>query len=1171
MPAMSDPSTSLRNTFGGVDQGALLQRLFTGAVPYAEWAGRVRHGAQLDVQRIDAVLRSADVGIMWPLGDMAREATALNPKAQGILGRRLIPYAAADWDLTAAEEGLSPKEREDAKRIADKIRAMVKGVRRFRQALLDLAFGFFDGRSALEAQYERRGSETWPTALEWLVPQRLSFDEGRRLIVVDRWGDYGLFRRRGPALGDVPGKFIQFTPRMFGDLQEREGLAPRYLFWLLFDRFGWRHRLNLTEAFGMPWMFVEQAVAEAMGSMKLLRDAGGEGGAPHDDGQALDYTLTEVEATKREGKWVGLPGQKAKLEWPPPEVHDFFSQGSDQILERIAFLTLHNSATSATGEDGANRANAVVLKAGEDGLFDLGGSFLSEALQHDWVNVLVELNFGPDALPLAPTFQLRTQPQRDRDKELERLKVVSAQVPVGVGVWYEVSGIRAPAEGEAIVQILNVTPTDIGATTRVDELRKKNGLDPVGGDVGQKWVIEHSAAFSAFGAAKGEAVGAAAAPLKSAVEPALPRDEGSSSAAEGALADLLEDADEDDQADAADIEAGGAVGMARAWFSAGRKVQPASVNGSPEIIVARGVKEATRHLSRWVDTFLDASDGTDAAKLYRRVTLAAKALDIEPLARAYERRILHSLMLGGLDSQHEATEEVTIAPTTFALLTFDGGVADFTTKPFGEAVKAFKARGVVSPREFDRLAAGAKKRAFTVAKLQSTHMVQTVHDELAKAIEEGTDLREFSKRLSARFDAAGWTQINPSHVETVFRTGVMSSYNDGRKAQMSTPVMLKMRPYWQILGVNDARTRPPHAAAIGKVLPATDPFFDRAGPPFGFNCRCHLTSKSAKDLQRLGLTPIIGAQLRNLPDPGWNADPIAPPGSYEEIAPAPPQRPATSPRPISSPAFDDIARKAKPTEVQAISVAKENVNPVFTARLGGVDVYMKPSHVHFDAELAVVRHRAVASAAEAMGAGDMVMPAALVDSKAALDEATKVMPALTDRKNGVTSLMFVTRSAPSGAVPAYAQDPKVLAKVKEGDRLTGAALDFLHANDDRHDGNVLVDGRGRLTLIDHDSTGGDGAAASVFFPGGGLGYSSRQRALADLPKALRAHVAEIAEADVAALAEKYDLEENAAAAMKARAQAVARSGLDGALAKHGAFWQPVGPDTAGRAERVVIQ
>jgi uncharacterized protein with gpF-like domain len=71
--------------------------------------------------------------------------------------------------------------------------------------------------------------------------------------------------------------------------------------------------------------------------------------------------------------------------------------------------------------------------------------------------------------------------------------------------------------------------------------------------------------------------------------------------------------------------------------------------------------------------------------------------------------------------------------------------------------------------------------------------------------------------------------------------------------------------------VKDSRTRDPHRDAIGKVLPAGDPFFDRAGPPFGFNCRCRTVSRSAKDLARLGLVPTIGAQIRGLPDDGWDA------------------------------------------------------------------------------------------------------------------------------------------------------------------------------------------------------------------------------------------------------------------------------------------------------------
>lgn len=815
------PDTSIRaRTGGSPDIAALLSKIFTKRVPYGEWAGRSRAGALVDTRRIENALRSADGGIMWPLADLAREMLAYNPKAQGILGKGLVPLATAPHELVAAEDGLSSKEREEAMRIANQVRAMIANIRGFRQALLELAFGYFDGRAALEIQYERRGLETWPTALDWMIPQRLSFNESRRLIVVDRWGDYGMFRRRGPTLDDLPGKFVSFTPRMFGDLQEREGLAPRYLFWLLFDRLIWRHRLDLTEQFGLPWRIVEQEVQNTIGAMKLLagRNDGGEGGAPTDDA-ALDYNLAELENLERDGRWVGAEGTKLRVEWPPGEAHEIFTQGSDQILDRLSWLTCHN------GINEGPRAAEVVLKGPEDVLFEFRAQLVSEAVQTHLVNTLVELHYGADALPLAPTWQLRTKPERDKDKETERLGKASALAPIGAGVVYEVTGFRPPNPGEEAI-----TP-------------------PVQGG-----------GFPGSGGASSS--------------PALPRDEGGSSDAVGALRELVESADEDDQADAADADAH----LAR-WFAGeGRKVQPRSANGTPETLVERGVREGARLTSRWAEELADAADGHTEAGIYNNLRRAAASLDVEPFTRSIERRLVHGAMLGGLDANYEMHNEAVIEPVHFvappiavAGVPEASGIANFVTMPFGEAIRAFVGRKVVPRRVFDRLTAAAKRKAFTVAGLARRDMLTTAHDELSKALQDGDDLRAFSKRLTDRFAAAGWTRLNPSHVENVFRTNVMGAYSVGRVEQMTQPAVLAARPFGQWLGVKDSRTRPTHAAAIGTVLSATDPLWEKAGPPAGFMCRCRRVSRSAADLKRLGLVPTIGAQIRGLPDDGWDS------------------------------------------------------------------------------------------------------------------------------------------------------------------------------------------------------------------------------------------------------------------------------------------------------------
>ncbi len=112
-------------------------------------------------------------------------------------------------------------------------------------------------------------------------------------------------------------------------------------------------------------------------------------------------------------------------------------------------------------------------------------------------------------------------------------------------------------------------------------------------------------------------------------------------------------------------------------------------------------------------------------------------------------------------------------------------------------------------------------------------MLQTAHDELGRALATGADLGGFAGALATRFDEAGWTPLNASHVELVFRNAVMGSYASGRDAEMKQPAVLTARPFWQVMGAKDDRTRPTHGAAHGKVLAADDAFWQRRPAPLG--------------------------------------------------------------------------------------------------------------------------------------------------------------------------------------------------------------------------------------------------------------------------------------------------------------------------------------------------
>jgi uncharacterized protein with gpF-like domain len=122
-------------------------------------------------------------------------------------------------------------------------------------------------------------------------------------------------------------------------------------------------------------------------------------------------------------------------------------------------------------------------------------------------------------------------------------------------------------------------------------------------------------------------------------------------------------------------------------------------------------------------------------------------------------------------------------------------------------------------------------------------------------------------------ETAGFTPANPSHVETIYRTNVLNSYNSGRYAQATKPSVLKLRPYWQIRTVNDGppRQRKTHQDVHLWVLRADDSFWKNAYPPFGFNCRCRVVTLSEPELKAKNLRVHSGGEIHLLPDTGFTS------------------------------------------------------------------------------------------------------------------------------------------------------------------------------------------------------------------------------------------------------------------------------------------------------------
>jgi SPP1 gp7 family putative phage head morphogenesis protein len=242
-------------------------------------------------------------------------------------------------------------------------------------------------------------------------------------------------------------------------------------------------------------------------------------------------------------------------------------------------------------------------------------------------------------------------------------------------------------------------------------------------------------------------------------------------------------------------------------------------------------------------------------------------------------------MAGALDSleEREKDEPEPMQARAMARTILARADVPFTQQPFAAAIDAFAKRNIVPRATFDALSAAAKQKAFTVAGLATEELLGDAHAELdrqlkaspehtfkdpatGKWVYKGPNLREFRKFTEQRLESAGWTPSNPSHVETIFRTNIASAYSTGRVAEMTQPAVLKLRPYWQIQGVRDDRQRPTHKAAFGVVLPADHPFWRIAFPPFGYNCRCRVISRSQKWVDANG---GVSSPPTGLPDPGF--------------------------------------------------------------------------------------------------------------------------------------------------------------------------------------------------------------------------------------------------------------------------------------------------------------
>jgi SPP1 gp7 family putative phage head morphogenesis protein len=878
-------------------------------------------GSGLNLEKIALAYYAADMGAPRMLTDLSRETLQVDPHLVATLQKRFTAVSSLPVKVTPATgPGIDPGR---AKFYADVVRANTLRIANLRRAIKQIAWGIFDGRAALEKfwAYAPGATTEWGqvrytvAGLGWIHPRRIFFGPERELRVIDRPLSIG-FSLDGLALRDYPHKFIEFTPQIFGEYPEREGLVRGALYWSFFKRIGARERMILQELYAKPWRWAEVEPDTDLGP---------------DEVDDLDR-FVEMIAAAGYGR---LPrGAKFKTESPggtDSKGGTIMKEVIDDSDRQISKLVLGQTGTTDGTPSGLNSNQTAIMKDEQLQILQDDAAQISEVMDDFLSDDIIEVNFGREALSHAPTLSLDFD-ITDRKTETERVdKVLRMGVPLALRDVYEITGYRQPDANEAMLRLEPGTP---GAADPLTGAPGAPGADrivityPPGESPSARELSPPPVpAVPAPDATPGVSGGTEDSTADDAEEPIVPAAEETDPEHTGSASGDLEPSDAEtsargENADSSELQSGITASLRRSNSSGGRPAvfeasggritesgaarlvtaagsilaeelitalgdldristssitlaslnkQPASVFGSPESIIDRAIKKFALETRGWADKLIKSAAGkTRAGDIMRATRDVASSLDTGEFQREYWRSTLHAEMLGALDSQYSRETDIEVEPAKFALPAA-AAKPGFANMSYKNALEYFTKKSTMTRADFDKLNAGAKARAFTFARTTSSDLLKLVHSELGRMIADGHDLKQFQKFMKERVESAGWTPANASHVQTIARTNTMGAYNAGRLKDMTTTAALIDRPYWQIRGVDDSRQRDTHGAVNGKVFAASDPMWDSIHPPFGYNCRCRSVSLSAKQVKNRGLEVSQGSSVSGLPDKGFDA------------------------------------------------------------------------------------------------------------------------------------------------------------------------------------------------------------------------------------------------------------------------------------------------------------
>lgn len=189
--------------------------------------------------------------------------------------------------------------------------------------------------------------------------------------------------------------------------------------------------------------------------------------------------------------------------------------------------------------------------------------------------------------------------------------------------------------------------------------------------------------------------------------------------------------------------------------------------------------------------------------------------------------------------------------------------------PPEEAIAIFRAKGLAKSFDWRDVWKAEHGRAFTVAKMMSTALLEDIREIIDAGLAEGKSFGQIAGELKQLLRSKGWwgrqmmtdpltgerkaVQLGSERrIRTIVNTNMRTAYAQGRFQRIQR--VKKALPIMVYKSVMDGRERDEHRVWHNTALPVDDPWWDTHYPPCDWGCRCKVVSMTGGQAARRGLS-----------------------------------------------------------------------------------------------------------------------------------------------------------------------------------------------------------------------------------------------------------------------------------------------------------------------------